>query len=230
MRASGKVLKAVLITVPITAALVLLCVFGPRLYRALFHKAEAEPTVTELMDRPADEVVSVDKDSVVSVWYVKELLEPASELITLKYHYTDADVFEDYKELWGMRLPLTTNKTIFTYDGTVSVGFDFSKIKVRISYVKKIVTVTLPPAEVIANEIDASSFKYYDVANSVFNPLKMEDVTGLIGELKEKKADKVVADHELIRMANENARSILKDFLSASKLAENYHIIFKTQN
>lgn len=45
----------------------------------------------------------------------EELFASASELVTLKYYYTNAADLEKYKELFGKRVPLTTDHTVFTY-------------------------------------------------------------------------------------------------------------------
>lgn len=193
----------------------------------VFQAQGPQPSVTEMDERPPDEVIPIDETTVVSVWNVSEILKPASELITLKYHYTDADVFENYKQIVGLKIPMTTNKTVFTYDGVVSLGYDFSRIGIRVNNDAKEITVSLPKPTIIANEIDAASFQYYDVVNSVFNPTSMGDVTELVSELKAKKAEKVMQSESILKQTNDNARSVITSFLNASELTHGFTVVFK---
>ena len=226
----GRPLFSLLLILVLIAAAGCAGYFGHDKIGSMFSSHSAQPSVTELMDRPPDEVVPISEESVVSVWYVTEVLAPASDLITLRYNYTDADVFENYKQISGLVLPLTTNKTIFTYSGVVSVGFDFACIGIRVNNEAKEITLSLPEPKVVANEIDAASFKYYDVTSSVFNPTTMGDVTELIAALKEKKLERVMADEDLMRQATDNAQTVLRGFLNASEQAGDYTVIFKTHN
>lgn len=220
--------------VPLIVVLVLIilvggCGFFARDYLESRFPTLALPSVTEWLGKSPDEVIQVGKNAVVSVWNVEEILKPASELITVKYNYTDADVFENYKQIRGWKIPGTTNKTIFTYDGVISVGVDFAQISVQVDNAAKTITITLPEPSVIANEINASSFQYYDVSNSVFNQTEMDDVTELVKVLKEKKAEKTLANQEVLQQATENAKTVLKSFLSASDLTKDYLIVFENQ-
>ncbi len=212
----------------IVVILVGLCGFFARDLSALyFPDKTAEPAVTELMGEAPDEVIPIDEGAVVSVWNVVEILQPASELVTTKYYYTDADVFEHYKQIKGLKIPLTTNKTVFTYDGVISVGVDFSKIGIEVDNEGQRILVKLPDVRVIANEIDAGSFRYYDVSSSVFNQTEMGDVTELIDQLKQKKEEKILADRNVLDQAEENARSVIESFLNVSELTKDYSVVFQ---
>ena len=200
--------------------------FARDLLTAYFPQVMARPSVMALLGKAPDEVIPIGADAVVSVWEVEEIVRPASELITVRYAYTDADVFENYKQIRGLKIPLTTNKTIFTYDGVISVGIDFAQIGIEVDNDARLITLSLPAPTVLANEIDASSFQYYDVSSSVFNQTGMGDVTELVKELKAKKADKVLADAALLEQATESAETVLKGFLSASDLTKDYSIAF----
>lgn len=204
--------------------------FGRELFDQYAGRGEPQPAAPELpvqMEAEPDEVIQVNESAVLTVWNIEEILRPASELITTRYYYTDADIFENYKQLGGMKIPLTTNKTVFTYDGTVSIGIDFSQIAIEVDNEERVITVTLPPSRIIANEIDASSFRYYDVTNSVFNQTEMGDITELIDQLKLKKEEKIYADEDFLLQSDRNAQRILEGFLSASELTDSYTVEFQ---
>ena len=220
--------------VPLLVVLILIlvvgvCSFFARDFLDARFPTLALPSVAEWLGKAPDEILQVDDGAVVSVWNVEEILKPASELITVKYNYTDADVFENYKQIRGWKIPGTTNKTIFTYDGVISVGIDFAQIGVQVDHDAQTITISLPEPSVIANEIDASSFQYYDVSNSVFNQTEVGDVTELIKVLKEKKEEKILANPEVLHQAEENAQTVMRSFLSASDLTKDYSVVFEDQ-
>lgn len=172
---------------------------------------------------PSEDPVSL------TVSHVKEILAPASDLITTKYSYTDADVYENYKELFNMRLPMTTNKVVFTYSGTIGFGVDMSKVSSYLDSDNKTITIALPEIEIKYNEIDPESFEYYNVSTTIFNQLKMEDSTDLIATLLKEKERQVLNDKRVMDESRSNTELILKSLLSSSDLTKDYKVIFKSE-
>lgn len=206
--------------------LIVLCVgFFGHIYYEKHPNAALPPAIQKLLEQVSD-IIPLPGGGFVSVSHVEEILEPASELITTRYYYTDADIFEDYKQLLGRRLPFTTNKTVFTYEGSVGLGFDFSEITVAVDSDQRVITLTLPDVQIVSNEIDADSFRYFDVSNSVFNQTEMGDITQLIAVLKDKTAERVMKDADLLAQAESNAEQVLLGFLRASDLLQAYTVNF----
>ena len=85
----------------------------------------------------------------------------------------------------------------------------------------------MPEVQIVSNEINAGSFRYFDVSNSVFNQTEMGDITELIAVLKEKTADRVMQDAELLETAKINAEQVLSGILQASGLLQDYTINFR---
>lgn len=164
---------------------------------------------------------------ILTVSHVEEIISPASDLVTTKYAYTDADTYENYKELFNIRLPITTNKVVFTYSGTVGIGIDISKLSSYLDNQSKSITIVLPELEIKYNEIDANSFEYYNVSSSIFNQLKIEDCTDLISTLLEEKEKQVLNNKKVMDEARTNTELVLKSLLSASELTKDYKVIFK---
>ena len=158
---------------------------------------------------------------------LEELFASASELVTLKYYYTNAADLEKYRELFGMRVPLTTNRTVFTYDGVINAGIDLSDIIFdEIDNEKKTIHITLPYPKVISNELDMSSFEYYDVKNSVFTSISPEEVTYKIDELKQMQEDELKQKGGFYDSVTDNAENVLRNILSLSELTSGYKVTF----
>ena len=166
----------------VIAGVILIVALAVGMYFIGKNQAQTPPNqATESIrkDEPADEVVE-EENFKLEIRYLKEVIAPASDLVTTRYYYKDADTFESYKEINGFKIPLTTDKVVFTYEGTVSLGLDFGKIVFLVNEPNKKITVDLPEIKVVANEIDFDSFVYYEVRNSIFTEQTMEVTTDLM--------------------------------------------------
>ena len=186
-----------------------------------WQKEAAEPVATE-------EPLPVEEETVtLTVSNVEEILKPTSDLISMKYYYTDAGTYENTLEAFGQKIPLTTDKVVFTYDGVISVGVDLSQVLYDVNNDTKTITLTLPEVKVFSNEIDASSFEYPHVTDSVFNNTQMVDYTSMIATLKAEKEAEILNNAEFMNSARKNAEQILEEFLTASTLTQDYKVVIK---
>lgn len=103
----------------------------------------------------ADSTISASNYN-LTIENVEKIIKPASDLITSNYNYKDADKYENYKTLFGKRVPLTTDETIFTYEGKVSVGIDLSDVDYAIDNEHETIIVTIPEIAIISNETQTS--------------------------------------------------------------------------
>jgi len=194
------------------------------IYLMLYMSAgqEEEPAEIKIIDETIAE-----EEYTITIENVREAILPAGELISTKYYYTDADVYENYKEAFGVKIPFTTDEVVFTYDGVISVGVDILSVSFEIDNEARRITFTLPELRIISNEIDASSFEYPYIFDSVFNSTNMSDYTILVDELKEQKAGEVLNNKEFMAQALENTKTVLTQFLTAAETTREYTVEFK---
>ena len=184
-------------------------------------KAAAQEPVPSI-----DEVEFVVEETKVTSETVEQALEPAGDLVSLAYHYTNASTVSDVKKFFDFEIPLTESKAVFTYSGVVKVGYDLSEVGIEVDDAAKTITLTLPAQKIVSNEIDFDSFEYVVEESSVFNPQKMSESTAAIDDLK-KDAEKLVkGDAEFADEARANAEVVLTSFLRAAGIAEDYSIEF----
>lgn len=196
--------------------------FGTGLYTGLTKPWEKDiPVITTVDD------IIVEDNYTLTISTIEQLIKPASDLITTKYIYKDADTYENYSKAFGKRIPLTTSKIVFTYRGAVSVGIDLSKVNYIIDNDNKSISITLPKLSIVANEIDDSSFEYPFESSSIFNPTEMSDFTELRQQLKDKHAKEIMNDTEFMNTATENTKNVLIDFLTVSSETKDYTVVFK---
>jgi hypothetical protein len=71
-----------------------------------------------------------EKSEVSAHTVIKEAL-PIGEYASLAYHYTSVIKDINARDIRGWTIPFTTRKYIFTYDGTMKLGIDGSRIQVE---------------------------------------------------------------------------------------------------
>lgn len=170
---------------------------------------------------------AVTEKSTIDVKTIEEVLQPAGDLITQRYYYTDVDTFENYKELLGAKLPLTTDKVVFTYKGVISAGIVLSKVGFEVDNEAKKITVTLPTVFIVSHEIDEDSFTAYEIKNSIFTETKIQEYSSLMGSLKHKKEGQLLKDEEFLDRAVKEAKNVITSFLKAASVTSDYTIEYK---
>lgn len=158
---------------------------------------------------------------------IEKIVQPASDLITSKYRYKDADTYENFKKVFGKKVPLTTDMTVFTYEGVVGVGIDLLDVEYEIDNKNRIISILIPELKILYNEIDDDSFKYPFKSDSIFNTTYMSDFTGLMSTLREEKEKIVLNDKDFMDSARQNAEVVLKGFLTASDATKDFTVNFK---
>ena len=103
-------------------------------------------------------------------------MENIGKLCTAEYSYTHVERADNSREIIGFKIPFTTATYIYSYDGTIMAGIDFTKIQIDKNDSEKLITVMLPDVEIISSDVDQSSFALYDEKNNIFNPISVSDV------------------------------------------------------
>lgn len=155
---------------------------------------------------------------------VARLKENVKELATIKYYYTDVGSFENYNEVIGLRIPMTTKKFIVSYDGTITIGVKLNKMQVDL--MENRIEVKLPDAEILNHEMDENSTKFFDQKSSAFNPIKLSDFTEFLGVKKQNSINKIVTP-ALLEEAREEAKKIIKQLMLVNPdIVQNYELVF----
>lgn len=149
--------------------------------------------------------------------------ENIGELATQSANCTEVNVTDASRELWGVKIPFTQSKYIYSYDVIIKAGFDFQKIKWSVD--DTTIKVKLPKAKVLSNEIVEGSFKVYHEEESIFRPITLEENNKAVENLK-KNAEKNAIANGLLDEAETNAESMLTAFFGSAYDMEQYKIKF----
>ena len=146
---------------------------------------------------------------------ISECLADIGELATEEYFYTEVETFDSSKSIKGFEIPFTTSTVIFSYEGVIKAGIDFTAITVEKDNSKKVITVTIPKSKILSSEIDNDSFEVYDEKNSIFNRITVTDVNDSIADLKERAESKAI-DKGILDKADANAKLLIKNLLKST--------------
>ena len=138
-------------------------------------------------------------------------LKDMGELVTQAGYFTNVQSNTSTRQLFGMDIPFTTSKYIYSYDGVVKAGLDFAKLEVQVDDANRTVAVKMPAIEILDVNIDNDSLKIYDESQSIFTPLHISDVNEAQIELK-KQVEQTAIDNGILEEAEKNADKA-KDFI-----------------
>lgn len=153
--------------------------------------------------------------------------EDIGELATQSAHYTQVAVMDKDRKLFTQSIPFTKTHYIFSYDGEIKAGFEFSEIDWKENEKEKSITVKLPKAKVLSNELDEESLKIYLEENSPFSNIGLKEQAKNRKKMQED-AEKAAIENGLLEEATENAKTILNGFFAKEYDLKEYKIIYKT--
>ena len=149
--------------------------------------------------------------------------EDIGELATQSAYCTEVNVTKAARELFGVQIPFTESKYIYSYDVEIKAGFDFGEVEWILK--DHCIEVKLPKAKVLNCEVDQESFKLYLEDESVFRQITMTENNEAMIELKQK-AEKEAVANGLLDHARSNAETILEGFFSDAYDLNEYEIKF----
>lgn len=147
--------------------------------------------------------------------------EDIGELATQEAWCTEVNVTDQSKKLFGIKIPFTQSKYIYSYDVVVKAGIDFNKITWSVK--NKTITVKMPESKILSCELDMDSFKVYHEEESIFTKITLKDNNKSFEKLKET-ARKDSQANGLLDNADKNAETIISSFFWKEYNKDEYKI------
>ena len=173
--------------------------------------------------------IGLNRSGEISSKMTRLRLEDLGEFATQAGYFTTVQVIKDSATLFGKTVPFTTSKYIFSYDGTVKAGLDFSQVNIDVNALTSAITITAPLPHILSTEVDEDSLVIYDESRNIFTPLTLDDVklsrTAMIEEVKTQ-----AIDNNLFENARVNAEVWIKMFLQTAYDPNEYSVTFKWQD
>ena len=149
--------------------------------------------------------------------------EDIGELATQSAYCTEVNVTEAARELFGVEIPFTESKYIYSYAINIKAGFDFEEIEWKLN--NKKIEVKLPETKILSSEIDLDSFELYHEDESIFRQIKLDENNKALKSMQEN-AEKDAVANGLLDNARANAETILTGFFAGVYDMDEYEIVF----
>ncbi len=153
-------------------------------------------------------------------------LKDIGELSTQAGYYTNVNTITNpNRTIIGVEIPFTSSKALYTYQGVIKAGLNFSDIQVSTDPDRKIVFLTMPEIRILSNEIDLDSLKIYDESNSIFNKIRIENMNQSLITMKQS-AEKQAIANGILEAAKENAAVLVRSLLAGFDEIKGYTCTF----
>ncbi len=150
--------------------------------------------------------------------------EDIGELDTQVAYCTVVDVLDDPREIFGVEVPFTKSKYIYSYDVVVKAGLNFEKINWKESDNK--IKVKMPELYITDSYIDEESGKIYHEEESIFSPITLEEEMLARSKLVETGVNDAV-ENGLYDKAKENAEKMMTSFFKQHDDYKDKEIVFE---
>ena len=152
--------------------------------------------------------------------------EDIGELATQAAYCTEVNVTEGARELFGLTIPFTQSKYVYSYDVVIKAGLDFGEIDWTVG--EDTITVRLPEIRILSSEIDLDSFRVYVENESIFRRISLEENNEAMKALQASAQENAVANG-LLDNARANAETILTGFFAGEYDLSQYTLRFVDQ-
>ncbi len=149
--------------------------------------------------------------------------EDIGELATQVSRSTEISTIEGSRDLFGVEIPFTQSKYIFSYDVEIKAGFDFTQIEWSLN--DHTIEVKLPETQILSSALVPDSFEVYLEDESIFREITLDETNEAIQELVEN-AEKDAVANGLLDNARANAETILTGFFASAYDMDEYEIVF----
>lgn len=146
-------------------------------------------------------------------------MEDIGELNTQAGYFTNVQVITKSRDIFGIEVPFTQNKYIYSYDGIIKAGINFTEVKISIDSINKTVNITLPHAKINSIEVDEDSLVVYDETKNIFTPLKLDDIRSSRMKMEEEARNRAV-ENGILKEAEDNAKVLIWALLQGEEIAD----------
>lgn len=146
------------------------------------------------------------------------------ELATMECYYHNVAKYEK-EDVEGILLWKKDKKFWMEYSGTVTVGIDASKLSIEVK--DGMVRITIPEAEVLANEVNEEEFNEDSmVVEDGSAKVKAEDQTAALKKAQKNMVKEAKSDKVLLANARERAKTLLEEYVNniGTAVGKNYTI------
>ncbi len=151
----------------------------------------------------------------ISSKVIEQRMQDIGELATQEAYVTIVNKDASKAQLFGIDVPLTDSKYIFSYDVTIKAGLNFADVSMTVDESHKIVTVSLPKATILETSLDLDSLEVYDESNNIFNPLTVSRMNANQQLMTEQGKERALS-MGILEAAQSNAEVLMTSLLTSA--------------
>lgn len=197
---------------------------------------EMEDKIREMEDNPVIVHPAAPK---IDLSIMNAEIHEIGELATVEYLFTDAGSYTDSAQIKDLlkedaksnaftnwTIPGTEKSFTLKWDGVIKAGVQVKQIQVELQEEEKILTVSMPRAEILSYDTDENSVEILDEKNNVFNPIGVEDKVKFDKETDEAMKKRAI-ENGLLEKAEQSAEKIITGLILTNPgVDESYTIEF----
>lgn len=120
-----------------------------------------------------------------------ERIEKVFKVVLAEGYFTEIYDHKSNRDFWGIFK--SNKKALVVTKAKVSIGFDFSKMKIEKDHdTRKITVVSFPEPEVISMDTD---YKFYDINQGWLHKFNTEDYTNILDDAKKLMRSRALESH-----------------------------------
>lgn len=133
------------------------------------------------------------------------------EITTTKYNYTNIVTFKKDKTVNNVKIPFTEKSFIVKYNGVIKAGINGDDIKVT-KNTGEIINIQIKKCVILDHYIDQQNVYVYDIKNSIFNKVTINEVFEELNKYKDEYEEKIMSEG-FVEEVKKNTESSLKTTL-----------------
>lgn len=163
---------------------------------------------------------NIYKDTTKVINTINQVLD----INTVKYNYSNVITVKKDKSINEIKIPFTEKSFVVKYDGIINAGVRPENIKVLKNDGKDI-SIEVKKCEILDHYIDDENFYIYDIKNSIFNKLNVQEVIDDVNKYKKDYEKKLIQEGFMDEVKN-NTKSSIENILKNIGY-KNIEILFK---
>lgn len=185
--------------------------------------AEKQSLLDQIDELMTEEVIVFDAAP------IKEQILEIGELATVTYCYTNVGTVDSVKQFSfvGWNVPFSEKEIVVSMDGVLKVGIDVTKVDIVTDEATKTITITIPEATILSNELDEKSMIVHVEDEQLFSNITLADSSSVRIEIKSK-AEERALEQGLLEEARTKASEIVRNLIVAvPSVKDTYTIIVR---
>ncbi|HSQ89531.1 DUF4230 domain-containing protein [Romboutsia sp.] len=144
---------------------------------------------------------------------VMNTLSQVLNLSTVKYNYSNVITVKKDKSINNIRIPFTEKSFIIKYNGIINAGVKPEDIDI-VKNTGEEIFIEIEECEILDHYIDSDNIYVYDVKNSMFNKLEIQEVLDDINKYKKEYEEKALQEglmKEIMKATKTSIENMLKN-------------------